>query len=103
MNNGTESLSEIINDNEPKYRKPSLDIVIDEGRVEVIADLLVEKLGYVGSRPYYCKVARLIPWDILERLAIVAKETGRHSGKLFTHLTKQEIARRRNSQGASDE
>jgi len=93
MNNGIEPISNIINDNEERFNKTSLNIDIDEDDVERIADRLVEKLGYAESRPYYCKVARLLPETTLERLADTAKEVGYHSGRLFTYLTKKEIAR----------
>lgn len=90
--NSTEPISNYLNDNERFTRKTSLSIVIDEKQVERIADRLVDKLGYSESRPYYCKVARLLPEATLERLADTAKEVGNHPGRLFTYLTKQEIA-----------
>ncbi len=87
----TKTIGNILNDNERFSSTTSLNNVIDETTVERIADMLLRKLGYPESRPYYCKVARLLPESTLERLADKAKELGRHTGKLFTYLTKQEI------------
>lgn len=96
MNNGTEPISNYFNDNE-RYKKKSHDIKISEDTVDRIADRLVAKLGYQDSRPYYCKVARLLPEATLERLADTAKEIGRHPGVLFTYLTKKEIQKHNGS------
>ena len=91
MNNGTEPIGNYLNDNGRFVRKFSMVDGIDENEVERIADRLVNKLGYPDSRPYYCKVARLLPGTTLERLADTAKEVGNHPGRLFTYLTKKEI------------
>ena len=93
MNSDIEDLNNIINDNEGKYKKHPLNRNLPEAAVERIASMLLEKLGYDESWPYYCKVARLIPAQTLEKLANDAKEVGKHPGKLFTFLTKNEIAR----------
>jgi hypothetical protein len=99
MNNDTESLSNIINDNEGRYLSPKLSLVkkLPEEVVDHIADMLERKLagteGYTDSRGYFAKVARLLPSQTLERLADTAIEKGRYPGRYFTALTKHEIAK----------
>jgi hypothetical protein len=93
MNNGTEPINNYLTGNERYKRKQPMVIDIDEDGVERVANRLVDLLGYSDSRPYYCKVARLLPEATLERLAVTAKESGKHPGRLFTYLTKKEIRR----------
>ena len=88
-----EHINKTINDNEDKFKKPSM---INESEVDKIADWLVEKMGYLNNRPYYCKVARKLPKDTLERFADYERDRGKHSGNLFTFLCEQEIARKIN-------
>lgn len=90
MNNDTESLNSYFNDNEDRYRKRKI-LNLPEDAVDRIADMLEAKLGSPDSRPYYCKMARCIPANTLERLAVTANEVGRDPGKLFTYLTKKEL------------
>lgn len=92
-----EHINKTINDNESKFISTSLNNV-NELEVDKIADWLVEKMCNPKSRPYYCKVARLLPRNTLERFANTENEIGKHSGKLFTFLCEQEI-RRKNISG----
>jgi len=112
MNNGTEEQSNNINDNdnddlsisfsdiEGRFSKPVFNGDLPIEAIDRIADILEDKLGVSepSSRPYYCWVARLLPAATLERLADTAKEVGRDPGRLFTYLTKKEIAKYRPNQ-----
>jgi hypothetical protein len=91
--NVTENINNIINVNDARFSKKNFKLNIPETEVERIADKLVDKLGYPLSKPYYCKVARLIPENTLERFADTEKEVGRNGGRLFTFLTKKEISK----------
>jgi len=90
--NATERINSIINANE-LFNKAKQKPAVSEGEIDRIADMLVTKLGYPESRRYYCKVARLLDSNTLERLAVSALEVGAHPGKLFTYLTKKDIAK----------
>jgi hypothetical protein len=110
MNNGTEEQSNNINDNDAlgisfndidgRFKKPGFNDELSIEAIDRIADMLEGKLGVSepSSRPYYCTVARLLPAATLERLADTAKEVGKHPGRLFTYLTKKEIAKYRPNQ-----
>lgn len=93
-----QSLNQIltINDNAGLSNKPSMNNVIDSGKVDYIADTLVEKLGSPLSRPWYCKAAYALDGDTdtIFRLMTQALEKGRNPGALFNHLIQQEIQRR---------
>ena len=55
--------------------------------VDQIADWLARELGNYEYRPYYCKIARLIPKYALTNMLINAKSNGKHPARLFSHLS----------------
>jgi hypothetical protein len=91
--NDNDDLRSIISDNSDRYVKKSFNKP-PEPEIDRIAERLADILSTGDSHKYYCKIARLIDWSTLERLAINARDSGTHPGKLFTHLTKKEINRR---------
>ncbi|HEY5268011.1 MAG TPA: hypothetical protein VII94_02660 [Candidatus Saccharimonadales bacterium] len=88
--NGTNNISFNVNE---RFKRETPQIKLTESEVEGIAHMLLDRLGYETSWKYYCKVARLIPVNTLERLAIKANEKGDHPGRYFTFLTQREIER----------
>src|SRR3990167_7030066 len=104
MSNDIQPLSKSFSDIEGRLKKRPEKLNIPEDAVDRIADMLESKVhGNLESRPYYCKVARLLPAQTLERLVDTALEVGSHPGKLFTYLTKKEIARKYTDSDSSDE